>query len=382
MIDHLLDLNAQKTPADEYPSILQLVKMFDLKFRYVVSIGFALRSDVVYPENMDMYGTCEAEKKFNWIVSRYAKMEALMSQHNLVHDLYGPNTTWFVRKQLTFQSPKVTGEGWVAIGDAVGFTNPLYSPGINVNMGTSLYAAEMTEKYLSGSQELQQDLAGRYENWCKDRIPNLNRMNTFNYLCMRSPKTGPLGPLWQYLSGTGMPKWRKMKEYTLEDMIIIGTDWEWGSQHQMYIDFADQAIAILDGPADQPPSEEAIAKVNELSRKSIRDVNSKGVYKNRWAGLLRWYDDELEFKPNKTERDVLARRCFGCGNWRLLCVGVRNCPTCGYRCSMEETDPVMLKLPETTTPVLEIPVRLKVDNLKDQVIIEQVEVFNTVEIVV
>ena len=151
MINHLLDLNFAKTPADEYPSVSRLVQMFDLQFKWVVSIGFALRSDVKYPADLSTYGNCEAERRFWWIVKKYPKISALMANHKLIHDLYGPNTTWFIRKNLTYVSPKVTGDGFLAIGDSVGFTNPLYSPGINANMGTSVAAAELTGAYLNAS---------------------------------------------------------------------------------------------------------------------------------------------------------------------------------------------------------------------------------------
>lgn len=100
---HLLDLTEKKTPSDQYSSAHKLAEMFDLKFRWVVSIGFALRSDVVCPENLQSYGSCEAERKSN--VS--------------------------VRKNLIYQSPKVSGPGWMAIGYAVGFSKPFCLPRIN-----------------------------------------------------------------------------------------------------------------------------------------------------------------------------------------------------------------------------------------------------------
>jgi len=196
MINHLLDLNQAKTPADQYPSTNDLIKKFDLKFRWVVSIGFALRSDVAFPADLQEYGSCEAERKFNWIVKRYTKITQLMNKHTLIQDLYGPSTTWYVRKNLTYNCPRVTGNGWAAVGDATGFTNPLYSPGINANMATSIFAADITHEYLNTDALGKQKIMQRYEIFCKGRIENLNRMNVFNYVLMRSPQLGALGPIW------------------------------------------------------------------------------------------------------------------------------------------------------------------------------------------
>ncbi|CAJ2500360.1 Uu.00g032130.m01.CDS01 [Anthostomella pinea] len=329
MINFLLDLNAQDVHPDEYPSSMELAKRFGLKFRWVVSIGYALRDDVVYPSDMSSYGSCEAERKFNWITGRYALMKGLMDKHRLVQDLYGPKSTWFIRKGLTYQSPTVAGPRWAAIGDAAGFTNPLYSPGINCNMATSIYLAEATQKYLSGTKPDQaKQMMAAYNRFCAGRVPNLHRMNRFNYLLMRSPKTGPLGPLWQYLCGTGNEHWRKMRTYTLADVAEVLTSWEWGANRPEFIAFADRAIAIMDGPPSRAEPE-AVAALLELSARMVAEALASDKYEGRWAGLLRWYDDDLVRCPEKTERDVLARRCEACRNWRILRGDCCRCPTCG-----------------------------------------------------
>ncbi|CCD34157.1 hypothetical protein BofuT4_P105000.1 [Botrytis cinerea T4] len=119
---------------------------------------------------------------------------------------------------MAFRAPRVTGSNWLAIGDATGFTNPLYSPGINANMSTSIYAAEMTKNYLSGKDlSIKKDLFQKYEEFCKDRVPNNQRMNVFNYVCMRSPQTGPMGPIWQYLCGTGNEKFQNRQKLNLQN---------------------------------------------------------------------------------------------------------------------------------------------------------------------
>ncbi|PQE12730.1 hypothetical protein CJF30_00002624 [Rutstroemia sp. NJR-2017a BBW] len=330
MINHLLDLNAAKTPGDLYPSVDELVKTFNLKFRWVVSIGFALRSDVQYPADLSTFGRSEAEQKFNWIVSRYEKVGSLMEKHNLIEDLYGPGTTWFARKNLAFRSPRVTGKNWMAIGDATGFTNPLYSPGINANMSTSIYAAEMTKAYLSteGSFE-RHSLMQKYEEFCRDRVPNLQRMNVFNYVCMRSPQLGPLGPLWQYLCGTGNAKIQNAKEYDSYNVGELLTTWEWGAQSEEYIAFAKLAIQLLDGPPHVELTQKTIDDVKKLSAAHLTKTISTGKYTGRWAGLLRWYDDELNFVKDKVDRDILARR---------------KCAFCGWEHSVEESTKVLYTL--------------------------------------
>jgi len=326
MINFLLDLNANNTHPDDYPSTAELAQTFHLTFRWVVSIGYALRSDVVYPPDLATYGSCEAQRKFTWITSRYKRMQTLLSQHTLITDLYGPKTTWHIRKTLTYDSPVVTGPSWAAIGDAAGFTNPLYSPGINCNMATSVYLAEMTPRYLTGQCQSVMD---EYARFCNGRVANLHRMNVFNYVMMRSARTGPLGPLWQYLCGTGNHEWQGMRECTtLEDVARVVMAWEWGADRPEYIAFAEEAIELLRGPPCQAESE-VVAAVVELSATRMKEAVATGKYKSRWAGLLRWYDDQLMRRDDKPGRDILARRCVACGNWRILRDDVVRCATCG-----------------------------------------------------
>lgn len=330
MINHLLDLNAADTPSDSYPSCHELVTKFNVKFRWVVSIGYALRNDVVYPDDLDSYGTGEAERKFKWITSRYPRMQELMDQYVLIPDLYGPQTTWTIRKSLTYDSPVVSGAGWAALGDAAGFTNPLYSPGINCNMGTSVFLAEMTPAYLAAQDAAaHRAILESYSEFCAPRVQNLHRMNVGNYVLMRSPRTGPLGPLWQYLCGTGNAEWQHIKDFATFDRVAeFVTTWEWGSNRPEYISFMDRAISLLDGPPEAP-SEETIEKVLYLSETMLRKALKTGDYRNRWAGLLRYYDDDLRFMKDKVDRDVLAKRCESCGNWRMLTGEAHKCTICG-----------------------------------------------------
>ncbi|KAH7381273.1 hypothetical protein DE146DRAFT_280446 [Phaeosphaeria sp. MPI-PUGE-AT-0046c] len=346
MINHLLDLNQANTPSDSYPSMLELAQMFDCKVRWVTSIGYALRSDVVYPPSEELlsHGTCEAERKFNWITSKYPRMRAFMERHRLVKDLYGKGTTWYIRKQLTYSTPIVSGiakqagsddgMAWAAIGDASGFTNPLYSPGINCNMATSVFLAEKTPLLLSRGVTEKEKTLNEYNEFCAGRVANLHLMNKFNYVLMQSPRTGPLGPLWQYLSGTGNALWRRSSEFVSVDRVAeFVTTWEWGAQHPEYIMFAQEAVRLLGNSlSDGPPDEARVEEVLRISEEMMARAKQSGKYANRWAGLFSWYDDELRFDANKKGRDKLAVRCEGCGNWRILtCVSTRCC-TCGIVC--------------------------------------------------
>jgi hypothetical protein len=53
---------------------------------------------------------------------------------------------------LPYHSEKVCGDGWAAVGDAAGFIDPLYSPGLDFCSYTSYYAADLLARSLAGEE--------------------------------------------------------------------------------------------------------------------------------------------------------------------------------------------------------------------------------------
>lgn len=51
---------------------------------------------------------------------------------------------------LPYWSEKVCGDGWITVGDAAGFIDPLYSPGLDFCSYTSYYVAEVLARSLAG----------------------------------------------------------------------------------------------------------------------------------------------------------------------------------------------------------------------------------------
>lgn len=83
-----------------------------------------------------------------------------------------------IRKQLAYQTQQVSGPGWITIGDGVGFTNPLHSPGITAAMASSTYAAELTREVIAAKTEAERrEVLKPYDAWCAAAIPSLHKMN-------------------------------------------------------------------------------------------------------------------------------------------------------------------------------------------------------------
>ncbi|KAF8196879.1 hypothetical protein K438DRAFT_1433672, partial [Mycena galopus ATCC 62051] len=144
MVAHVIASAAAGVPAEEFACTRELSETFACPYEFVTSIGWAVRSDFQLPEDLSPYGAGEAEQKFNFFRKRYPTIDTLLTDnYDLLPGYYGERT-FFVRKGLAYRSPVVAGEGWLAIGNSAGFTNPLISPGINAGIGGAWRAANLT----------------------------------------------------------------------------------------------------------------------------------------------------------------------------------------------------------------------------------------------
>src|SRR2546427_2444008 len=72
---------------------------------------------------------------------------------------------------LPYHSEKVCGDGWAAVGDAAGFIDPLYSPGLDFCSYTSYYVADLLARSLAGEDVTEQlrhyneQYAVTYRSW-------------------------------------------------------------------------------------------------------------------------------------------------------------------------------------------------------------------------
>ncbi|RFU77149.1 flavin-dependent halogenase [Trichoderma arundinaceum] len=350
MLSYLLECAEAGVPGDQIPNTDELAKMFGLKYQWVTSLGFAVRNDVEYPEDMSAYGAREAERKFNYFVEKYSIIKEFMTNFELLENHYGPGTTWYIRKSLTYQSPVVSGPGWLAIGDACGFTNPLWSPGITASMATSTYAAELTHKVMDAAQTSENaeaaELAIRktlapYDEFAKRLIPALNQMNRFNYLCFRDPRLGAqISGVWQNLasalSGWGLVQSRYV--LTRETFLGYALGWCWGSLNTEYAKVARKAIELLAPiPLNETVPDAIVREVIEFSDSVKKAAIESGCAPLRWDGILRRFDSQLNYREDKATKDTFARQCTDCSSWVASNPDWKKCYSCGKERTDEET---------------------------------------------
>ena len=141
-IQHLLDYPDGEDHT--YPTRSTLQRQLGTTCEPIVSIGFVIRNDRDLPVKRS------PREMFEYYVSKYPAIQEVMRHYELIEDQYlgYPKGGYKSRICFSHYSTQVTGDGWLMVGDAAFFVNPLISPGLNYGVGTAYLAAQTSVKAL------------------------------------------------------------------------------------------------------------------------------------------------------------------------------------------------------------------------------------------
>ncbi|KAF8319326.1 hypothetical protein DL93DRAFT_2164544 [Clavulina sp. PMI_390] len=340
MVNYVLDHAAAGTPHDEVPSTAELAKMFGLTYRFIWSIGYATRSDTTWPADLTPYGSNEAERRFNFITQKYQKLTAVMKLFTRLEDHYGSDfEKWQIRKQLNYQSAVVSGPGWITIGDGLGFTNPLLSPGINTGIASDALASELTYKVLKAKNEEEKRVIWKkYDDFAASAIPSLHKMNQFLYLCLLHPTLGGrIAFMWALMAGHAKDKYAIARigfNVEIERYSEFAENWHWGAQTEDYVSIANKVIEVLGkNHVDQRPTDAQVKEIvdhSEMLRKAAVEANRYLGFPFRFDAWFRNFGPQIEYDPEKYPyADSIAAQCHNCKTWNPRRADWRICANCG-----------------------------------------------------
>ncbi len=332
LLAYIIDSASEGVSADEIPCTQELSNAFDCPYEFITSIGWAVRNDFkTFGENLNEHDASEGERKFNYIKRKYPALQRLMDgSYELLPKYYGAQT-YFVRKAMAYRSPIVAGDGWLAIGNSAGFTNPLISPEINAGIGGAFYAATLTDNILAAPLRDRMPVMRRcaqmhQAHMCTFKLSRLHLMNRLWYNSFRDHRLFErLTTCFWALAFDEIHEHYEGYKYSIEDVT-----WNVGAGGEGFKEFSEKVHGILE-PADELiPSKEVVERVIKLSDECL-SRRHKLYLSNRWGRYLRQYNDRLQKVPGKCERDkgakVFAIRCSGCTYWVHNRVSI--CPICG-----------------------------------------------------
>ena len=128
----------------------------------IVSVG------VVAPFNYLFKGRSGHEKTYEEEVERCPAVKERVSGANRV-------TGYFVTRDYSYRSTQVAGDGWVLVGDAFGFLDPLYSSGVLLALKSGELAAEAIVEGLEAGDTTAAQL-GKWGQPFNDGVDRMRRL--------------------------------------------------------------------------------------------------------------------------------------------------------------------------------------------------------------
>ncbi|MGD9858141.1 MAG: NAD(P)/FAD-dependent oxidoreductase [Planctomycetaceae bacterium] len=134
-------------------------------------------------------------------------------------------------KDLAYETKQFCGDGWLSVGDANFFVDPLYSSGVQVAHSTAEYAADVVDEFLKGNRDMAP--IRRYERYIVDYRKRVFRPMRSFYRCMRHYL-----PMYRYVYFTG-PQFGHFDSWYLRRVCVWGT----GQFHRH--NWAVQSLALV-----------------------------------------------------------------------------------------------------------------------------------------
>ncbi|KAJ7797508.1 hypothetical protein B0H14DRAFT_3493652 [Mycena olivaceomarginata] len=337
LVSHVIASAAVGVTAEEFSCTRELSEMFACPYEFITSIGWAVRNDFKLSDDLSAYRRWRGGAEVQFLQEAYPVINTLLTDSfELLPGYYGGRTC-FVGKGLAYCSPVVAGEGWLAIGNSAGFTNPLISPGINAGIGGSWRAANLTAEVLAAPvQEARTAMNAAAESHQTFMhyfmLPRLDHMNRMWYNAFRDHRLFEAVPrtLWSVTFRT------VDNHYSQEEKVqFTEADARWGIRTGLdeFQALSAEMLDVLDGTnGGASPSEVQVQKVLAIMERTVRERTEMWP-ENHWGRWLREYDDKLQKVPGKMDRSegclVEAKRCEVCNYF--VHNRADNCPICGEK---------------------------------------------------
>ena len=177
LIDFCLDFKGTEA---EFPTRNELSEMFDAPYDMIHSIGVVPRVDLEAGEARGPEG------KFQSYIERYPGTKEILSHYELVEH-YEDHATYAAFQKMAHDCERFSGDGWLVIGDAAVFSNPLYAPGLNYGSGTAYMAAQATVNALNRRDYSARSFQG-YDEYVRDVFNELLIENEMFYRSFKHPE--------------------------------------------------------------------------------------------------------------------------------------------------------------------------------------------------
>ena len=226
MLTHLL------TQEGEVPSQAELVDAFGCPSSSILSVGMVLRQD------RDERLRDDPRAAFEYYRQKYPSIAQVLEGGELLEDHYGFSQSYSSRSGFRLRAPEVCGRGWLLVGDAAFFVDPLISPGLTSGAATAFHAAQASVRLLD-EPDAEASVLADYEASLRQLHDALERDNQLVYMSFNHPEAMELIQRFQEIDARAHFNSHEGTTYRVEDTNV------WGILDPDYQELQQQLYAIM-----------------------------------------------------------------------------------------------------------------------------------------
>jgi flavin-dependent dehydrogenase len=339
MLDYVLELEGTEA---EWPTRDELSEKFNAPYEMLMSIGVCPRAD------LDVDKGSGVEEKFKAYLAAYPGAQKVLDQFELVEPYEG-HATYAGFQKMSHDCERFTGNGWMVIGDAAAFTNPLYAPGMNYGSGTAYMAAMATINALNRRDYSARSLA-TYEEYVRDVFTALLSENEMFYRSFRHPEMMERCLMAKFFFGTidriasrgavgpGIDPYTPQEPYIFD---LLNPRFTSVVRSVLEVQRADEEAGV-----DPAKTVKAVRAIIDPFLAGLAEMDA--VKDAQYGRFFTHYTDDLKrsAKKNKSMARTITWKCPGCSTW--VSQQQDRCHVCGTKGqrSLKRTM-VRMKMPKT-----------------------------------
>ena len=238
--------------AGDFPSRKDLAAEFGCPHREITSVGLVLRSD------RDARLRDDARGAFEHYSSKVPAIRRLLDGARLMEDPYSTGETFMSRLNMRGHASRVAGDGWLLVGDAAFFVDPLISPGLTGGSAQAWRAAVETARALD-SGNVNEDAFSGHQTFVIRLHEALERDNQIVYMSFNHPEALALVQRFQEIHARRHFNQHEDRDYGDDDTNV------WGILNPSYVKLQKRAWSIM------RDAEQAVGAEVPVAEQSPRD---------------------------------------------------------------------------------------------------------------
>ena len=219
---------------------------------------------------------------FDHYARQYPAIAQLLEGAELISDLYGTEQFLRARANIRGYAEQVVGDGWLSIGEAAFFVEPLISPGLTGGVATAYFAAQSTLKAIDRNDFSGSNFAD-YESFVGKLYEALERDNQLVYMSFNHPKAIESIQRFQEIDARRHFNQHIMSDYCLADTNV------WGILNPIYQTLQKQLWQIM------REAEIAVGKQKAVNEQTIEDYEF--MVEQIEAYLASYLDNHSQLTP-------------------------------------------------------------------------------------